>query len=65
MEPSWIILTFMSIVILIVMIYFFRQNNKDRKQYEKDLAEKIVWKTPGIWSVDNQLVVEHKYAISE
>jgi len=33
--------------------------------YQKDLAEKIVWKTPGIWSVDNQLVVEHKYAISE
>ncbi|MFH6968901.1 MULTISPECIES: hypothetical protein [unclassified Flavobacterium] len=37
MEPSWIILTFMSIVILIVMIYIFIQNNKDRKQYEKDL----------------------------
>jgi osmotically-inducible protein OsmY len=33
--------------------------------YQKDLAEKIVWKTPGIWSVDNQLAVEHKYAISE
>ncbi|MRX41655.1 BON domain-containing protein [Flavobacterium sp. LC2016-23] len=33
--------------------------------YQKDLAEKIVWKTPGIWSVNNQLVVEHKYAISE
>lgn len=33
--------------------------------YQKDLAEKIVWKTPGIWSVDNQLVVEHKYATSE
>lgn len=33
--------------------------------FQKDLAEKIVWKTPGIWSVDNQLVVEHKYAISE
>lgn len=33
--------------------------------HQKDLAEKIVWKTPGIWSVDNQLVVEHKYAISE
>jgi osmotically-inducible protein OsmY len=33
--------------------------------YQKDLAEKIVWKTPGIWSVDNQLTVEHKYAISE
>jgi len=33
--------------------------------YQKDLAEKIVWKTPGIWSVDNQLVVEHKDAITE
>jgi osmotically-inducible protein OsmY len=33
--------------------------------YQKNLAEKIVWKTPRIWSVDNQLVVEHKYAISE
>jgi osmotically-inducible protein OsmY len=33
--------------------------------FQKDLAEKIVWKTPGIWSVDNQLVVEHNYAISE
>lgn len=33
--------------------------------FQKDLAEKIVWKTPGIWSVDNQLIVEHKYAISE
>ncbi|MCD9574089.1 BON domain-containing protein [Flavobacterium soyae] len=29
--------------------------------YQKDLAEKTAWKTPGIWSVDNQLVVEHKY----
>ncbi|MBP1223035.1 cbb3-type cytochrome oxidase subunit 3 [Flavobacterium sp. 1355] len=37
MEASWIILAFMSIVILIVMIYIFIQNNKDRKQYEKDL----------------------------
>jgi osmotically-inducible protein OsmY len=29
--------------------------------YQKDLAEKTAWKTPGVWSVDNQLVVEHKY----
>ena len=33
--------------------------------YQKDLAEKIVWKTPGIWSVENLLVVEHRYAISD
>lgn len=29
--------------------------------YQKELAEKLAWKTPGIWSVDNQLIVEHKY----
>ncbi|MBF4494253.1 BON domain-containing protein [Flavobacterium sp. JLP] len=29
--------------------------------HQKELAEKIVWKTPGIWAVDNQLVVEYKY----
>jgi osmotically-inducible protein OsmY len=29
--------------------------------YQRDLAEKLAWKTPGIWSVDNQLVVEHTY----
>jgi osmotically-inducible protein OsmY len=29
--------------------------------FQKDLAEKIVWKTPGIWFVDNHLVVEHTY----
>ncbi|WP_394776160.1 BON domain-containing protein [Flavobacterium sp.] len=31
--------------------------------YQKDQAEKIVWKTPGIWSVDNELVVEYDYAM--
>jgi osmotically-inducible protein OsmY len=30
--------------------------------YQKDLAEKTAWKTPGVWSVDNQLVVQHKYS---
>jgi osmotically-inducible protein OsmY len=29
--------------------------------YQKELAGKIAWKTPGIWSLDNELVVEHKY----
>lgn len=29
--------------------------------YQKDLAEKIAWKTPGIWSVENELAIEHKY----
>ncbi|MGO4770462.1 BON domain-containing protein [Flavobacterium sp. W22_SRS_FK3] len=31
--------------------------------YQKDQAEKIVWKTPGIWSIDNELVVEYDYAM--
>ncbi|MEO7978232.1 BON domain-containing protein [Flavobacterium sp.] len=30
--------------------------------YQKDQAEHIVWKTPGIWSIDNELVVEYDYA---
>lgn len=33
--------------------------------YQKDLAEKIVWKTPGIWSIDNKLTFEHRYALAE
>jgi len=37
MKPSWIILAFVGIAILIVMIYIFIQNNKDRKEYEKNL----------------------------
>jgi len=31
--------------------------------YQKDQAERIVWKTPGIWSIDNNLVVEYDYAM--
>ncbi|MEP6929315.1 MAG: BON domain-containing protein, partial [Flavobacterium sp.] len=30
--------------------------------YQKDQVEKVVWKTPGIWSIDNDLVVEYDYA---
>jgi cytochrome b subunit of formate dehydrogenase len=37
MEPSWIILTFVGIVVLIMMIYIFRQNLKDKKVSEQDL----------------------------
>lgn len=37
MEPNWIILGFIAIMIIIVMVYIFRENNKDRKRYEKDL----------------------------
>lgn len=30
--------------------------------YQRDEAEKIAWKTPGVQSVENQLEVEHKLA---
>ena len=29
--------------------------------YQRDEAEKIVWNAPGVWSVDNELVVEYYY----
>jgi len=29
--------------------------------FQKDEAERIAWKTPGIWYVDNLLVVEYNY----
>jgi|GEM_PF-1768185 preprotein translocase subunit YajC len=37
MEPSWIILSVTGAVVLIMMIYIFRLNRKDKKTYEKDL----------------------------
>lgn len=37
MKPSWIILTFTGIIVLIMMVYLFRQNQKDRKVYEEEL----------------------------
>jgi hypothetical protein len=37
MEASWIILSFTGVIVLVVMIFAFRQNNKDRKIYEQDL----------------------------
>lgn len=37
MEISWIILSFTGVVVLIAMIFVFRQNRKDRKAYEQDL----------------------------
>jgi hypothetical protein len=37
MEASWIILSFTAAIVLIVMIFVFRQNNRDRKVYEEDL----------------------------
>lgn len=33
--------------------------------YQKDEAGRIAWNTPGIWSVDNQLVVEYDYSYAE
>ncbi len=29
--------------------------------FEKDEAGRIAWKTPGVWSVDNRLIIEHDY----
>ena len=31
--------------------------------YQKDEAEKIAWKAPGVWSVVNDLVVEYDYSM--
>ncbi len=31
--------------------------------YQKDEIERIVWKTPGIWNVVNDLVVDYSYAM--
>nr|WP_315250681.1 BON domain-containing protein [uncultured Flavobacterium sp.] len=30
--------------------------------YQKEEAGRLAWKTPGIWSIDNNLVVEYHYA---
>lgn len=30
--------------------------------YQKDEAGRIAWNTPGIWSVDNELLVEYNYS---
>lgn len=36
-----------------------------RSIYQKEEAGRLAWKTPGIWSVDNNLVVEYNYAMHE
>lgn len=33
--------------------------------YQKEEAEKIAWKTPGVWFVDNNLVIDYKYDFVE
>lgn len=32
--------------------------------YQKEEAGRIVWKTPGVWSLDNDLIVEHDYYLA-
>ena len=31
--------------------------------YQKEEAERIVWKAPGVWSIDNELLVEYDYSM--
>jgi osmotically-inducible protein OsmY len=31
--------------------------------YQKEEASRIAWKAPGIWMVDNELIVEYEYSI--
>jgi osmotically-inducible protein OsmY len=33
--------------------------------YQRDEAEKTAWNAPGVWSVDNELVVEYDYHLTE
>lgn len=33
--------------------------------YQKEEAGRLAWKTPGIWSVENNLVVDYAYALME
>lgn len=33
--------------------------------YEKEEAERVAWNTKGIWSVDNQLVVDYDYFLMD
>jgi len=33
--------------------------------FQKEEAGRVAWKTPGIWSVDNNLVVAYNYAVIE
>ena len=33
--------------------------------YQKDEAGRIAWNTPGIWTVDNELVVEYDYSYAD
>jgi len=33
--------------------------------YQKDEAGRIAWNTPGVWNVDNELVVEYDYSYAD
>ena len=33
--------------------------------YQRDEAEKIAWNAPGVWSVDNELIVEYDYDLAD
>ncbi|HEX7412616.1 MAG TPA: BON domain-containing protein [Bacteroidia bacterium] len=33
--------------------------------YQKDEAERIAWKAPGVWTVDNKLIVEYDYSFAD
>lgn len=33
--------------------------------YQKDQVSKIVWATPGIWNVQNDLIVDYSYAMAD
>ena len=32
--------------------------------YQKDIAGKIAWNVPGVWTVDNELAIEYNYSLS-
>nr|WP_236676388.1 BON domain-containing protein [Chryseolinea lacunae] len=31
--------------------------------FQREEAERIAWKAPGVWAVDNNLIVEYDYSI--
>jgi osmotically-inducible protein OsmY len=33
--------------------------------YQKDEAARITWNAPGVWSVDNELIVEYQYELAD
>ena len=33
--------------------------------YQKDEAARIAWGAPGVWTVDNELVIEYDYELAD